>query len=78
MLYGLFLGNMELVKEGILRQPAVNQMLDEHRQGKQDHGNRLWLLVNSEVWYRMCIQGQQQDEIEDQLRERTRPSLAAA
>jgi asparagine synthase (glutamine-hydrolysing) len=77
-LYGLFLQRMELAKDGILRQPAVNQILDEHREGKQDHGNRLWLLVNSEVWYRMCIQGKTHGDIEAQLRESERPSLAAA
>ena len=77
-LYGLFLPGMELAKDGILRQPAINQILDEHRDRKQDHGNRLWLLVNSEVWYRMCIQGETQGDIEAQLRERAQPSLAAA
>jgi len=77
-LYGFFLRDMELAKEGILRQPAINQILDEHRDGKQDHGNRLWLLVNSEVWYRMCIRGETQGDIEAQLRERAQPSLAAA
>jgi asparagine synthase (glutamine-hydrolysing) len=78
VLYRLFLPKMELAKDGILRQHPVNQMLDEHRQGKQDHGNRLWLLVNSEVWYRMCIQGQRQDDLESQIRERAQPRLAAA
>ncbi len=69
---------MELAKDGILRQSPVNQMLDQHRHGKQDHGNRLWLLVNSEVWYRMCIQGHGQDDIEGQVRETAEPSLVAA
>ena len=77
-LYGLFLREMELAKEGMLNQAAVNQLLDEHRQGKQDHGNRLWLLVNSEVWYRMCIQGQTQSDVQAQLRESAQPSLVAA
>jgi asparagine synthase (glutamine-hydrolysing) len=77
-LYGLFLPGMELAKDGILRQSPVNQMLENHRQGKADHGNRLWLLVNSEVWYRMCIQGQTQSDIEGQVHESAQPSLAAA
>jgi asparagine synthase (glutamine-hydrolysing) len=68
-LYRLFLRQMELAKDGILRQPAVNQVLDEHRDGKQDHGNRLWLLVNSEVWYRMCIQRQSREELEGLVQE---------
>lgn len=77
-LYGLFLPEMELAKDDILRQSPVNQMLESHREGKADHGNRLWLLVNSEVWYRMCIQGQTQSDIEGQVHESAQPSLAAA
>jgi asparagine synthase (glutamine-hydrolysing) len=77
-LYDLFLRDMELAKDGILRQSPVNQMLDQHRHGKQDHGNRLWLMVNSEVWYRMCIQGQSQEDMEGQVRENAQPSLVAA
>ncbi len=32
-------------------------LLGEHLGRKVDHGNRLWLLYNAEVWYRMTIEG---------------------
>ena len=31
-------------------------MLDQHLAGRTDHGNRLWLLVNAEFWYRVHIE----------------------
>ena len=58
-----------MARDGIWRQPAVDRLLHEHRAGKADHGNRLWLLVNSEVWYRMFVDGVSRDEIGIQTRE---------
>jgi asparagine synthase (glutamine-hydrolysing) len=77
-LHGLFLRNMELAKDGIVRQPFVSEMLDAHRRGQQDHGNRLWLLVNSEVWYRMCIQRQSREELERLVHEASHGTAIAA
>jgi len=33
-------------------------LLHEHLGSKVDHGNRLWLICNAEVWYRMYIESQ--------------------
>ena len=60
--YERYLGNAELVKAGILEAKAVDRLLKEHLAGRIDHGNRLWLLINSEVWYRMKILGQSREE----------------
>jgi hypothetical protein len=30
-------------------------LVAEHLAGQADHGNRLWLLLNAEVWYLMHI-----------------------
>jgi asparagine synthase (glutamine-hydrolysing) len=57
LLFGLFLADSHLAREGVFRQPKIDQLLHEHLTGKSDHGNRLWLLLNSEVWYRMFIEG---------------------
>jgi asparagine synthase (glutamine-hydrolysing) len=57
-LFDVFLARSALAEDEVLRQPAIDQLLGEHRAGRADHGNRLWLLVNSEVWYRMYIRGQ--------------------
>jgi asparagine synthase (glutamine-hydrolysing) len=56
-LFSAFLDDSALARDEILRQAAIDELLAQHRSGKLDHGNRLWLLVNSEVWYRMHIKG---------------------
>jgi asparagine synthase (glutamine-hydrolysing) len=58
ILYERFLANAELVKAGFLRREPIEKLLREHLAGHVDHGNRLWLLINSELWYRMMILGQ--------------------
>jgi asparagine synthase (glutamine-hydrolysing) len=63
LLFGLFLKESHLVREGLFNQQAVERLLDEHNSGSSDHGNRLWLLLNSEVWYRMFIEGRSVDDI---------------
>ena len=57
LLFGLFLTDSHLACDGVFRQSKIDQLLDEHLTGQVDHGNRLWLLLNSEVWYRMFIEG---------------------
>ena len=57
LVFSLFLGDAQLARDGIFRQQTIDRLLEEHLYGKADHGNRLWLLVNSELWYRMHIQG---------------------
>ncbi len=37
---------------GWLRADAVRRLLDEHRQGRADHGHRLYALLGLEVWAR--------------------------
>jgi asparagine synthase (glutamine-hydrolysing) len=56
LLFDLFLRDTHLARNGVLLQPTINRLLDEHQRGRADHGNRLWLLLNSEVWYRMFIE----------------------
>jgi asparagine synthase (glutamine-hydrolysing) len=58
-----FLTDSSLVRDGILNRAAIHELLSEHLHGKVDHGNRLWLLCNAEVWYRMYIDGQSRDAI---------------
>ncbi|MDO9318377.1 MAG: asparagine synthase (glutamine-hydrolyzing) [Gammaproteobacteria bacterium] len=36
---------------------AVRQLAYEHRLGKADHGERLWLLLNLEIWQRIFVDG---------------------
>lgn len=50
-----FLGDSELVRSGVLKAAPIRTLLAEHAAHRVDHGNRLWLLINSEVWYRLMI-----------------------
>jgi asparagine synthase (glutamine-hydrolysing) len=63
--YAQYLRNSELVRAGILAQAPIDALLREHRSGRVDHGNRLWLLINSEIWYRMMILQHPKDSFKD-------------
>ena len=67
------LADSSLVSAGILRGDATRRLLDEHLAGGTDHGNRLWLLVNAEIWYRMHILGVSRETLRVQLEEGSTP-----
>jgi asparagine synthase (glutamine-hydrolysing) len=56
-LFSRFLHDSRLVAEGYLNGDVVASLLSEHLAGRYDHGNRLWLILNAEVWYRLYIDG---------------------
>jgi asparagine synthase (glutamine-hydrolysing) len=68
-LYQAFLMDSHLVSNGILRGKAIASLLDEHLSKKRDHAQRLWLICNSEIWYRMFIENQSVEEIQTLLRQ---------
>jgi asparagine synthase (glutamine-hydrolysing) len=41
---------------GLFRQEEVARLCAEHRSGTADHGERLWLLVNLEIWHRVFVE----------------------
>jgi asparagine synthase (glutamine-hydrolysing) len=66
-LFETFLFDSHLVREGYLKQGPIEGLLAQHLNKKVDHGNRLWLLCNSEVWYRMAIEGWTKDQVYQRL-----------
>jgi asparagine synthase (glutamine-hydrolysing) len=48
---------------GLLRPEAVRRIADEHRAGVGRHGDRLWLLVNLEIWHRIFLDGEDLTDI---------------
>ena len=42
-------------ERGIIDAPAVDLLLREHAAGKADGADRLWTLLNLELWYRTFI-----------------------
>jgi len=57
-----------LASAGLIDADATNHLVHEHMRGRSDHGNRLWVLLNAEIWYRMFIDGQSKSEIENVLK----------
>jgi asparagine synthase (glutamine-hydrolysing) len=60
----------ELVRAGYLQGERVKQIVKEHLTRQYDHGNRIWLLLSAEVWYRRYISRRSQSDLEIELSER--------
>ena len=56
-LFEKFLKNSRLVEDNYLEGDTINKLLVEHLNKKSDHGQRLWLICNAEIWYRMFVDG---------------------
>lgn len=50
-------------ERNLLDADVVYAMAHEHRQGKADHGERLWLLLNLEIWQRIFVDGEHPSEV---------------
>ena len=59
----------ELVRDGYLRGERVGELVEEHLARRRDHGNRIWLLLTAEVWYRRYIGGRSAEDLESELAE---------
>lgn len=68
-LYETCLRTSRLVEDGILDGAAIAALVNEHAARRADHGNRLWLLINSELWYRMMIRGESRADVSAELTE---------
>jgi hypothetical protein len=51
------------LSRGLFNPDAITQLTAEHRSGARAHGDRLWLLVNLEVWQRIFVDGDQPGEV---------------
>jgi asparagine synthase (glutamine-hydrolysing) len=68
-LFPRVLAGSRLVDDGILRRDTIDRLLQADRDRAADHGVRLWLLVNAELWYRMKILGVTRDAMRQELTE---------
>jgi asparagine synthase (glutamine-hydrolysing) len=50
------------LQRGLFRGEMVKRLFAEHRSGTRDHGNRIWRLLNLELWLRVCVDGQSLDD----------------
>lgn len=66
-LYRTCLRQSLLVRDHVLDRQAIAQLVEEHLAKRADHGNRLWLLINAEIWYRMSILGHSKEDLRLEL-----------
>jgi len=66
-LFRVLLGDSCLVRDGYFRGDRISNILNAHLSGKEDHATRLWLLANSEIWYRMAIRNESRESMRDLL-----------
>lgn len=61
----------EIVKESrfienqLFSREYVDNMIEEHINGKRDHNYRIWIFMNLELWYRIFIEQQTLDGIQE-------------
>jgi asparagine synthase (glutamine-hydrolysing) len=68
-LFRHFLDDSHLVGAGYFRSDAISDLLEAHLARRADHGNRLWLLLNAEVWHRIHIEQVPVDVLLDECRD---------
>ncbi|MGH7768975.1 MAG: asparagine synthase-related protein, partial [Candidatus Binatia bacterium] len=45
-------------ERGFFKPAVLRRLAEEHRSGVREHGDRLWLLVNLEMWQRIFLEGE--------------------
>jgi asparagine synthase (glutamine-hydrolysing) len=50
---------------GIFEPAEVWRLAQEHHAGEANHGDRLWLLLNLEIWLRVFVDGQEAGAVLD-------------
>jgi asparagine synthase (glutamine-hydrolysing) len=45
---------------GLYRREAVERLLAQHRAGQVDHSDRIWRMLNLELWLRVFVDGEQE------------------
>lgn len=46
------------LERGLFRADAIERLFREHTAGHRDHGNRIWRLLNLELWHRIFLDGE--------------------
>jgi asparagine synthase (glutamine-hydrolysing) len=41
----------------LINPAAIQRLFQEHRTGHRNHDDRIWRLLNLEVWHRVCLEG---------------------
>jgi asparagine synthase (glutamine-hydrolysing) len=46
------------LQRGYFRREAIGRLFAEHRANYRDHYDRIWRLLNLELWHRVCLEGE--------------------
>jgi asparagine synthase (glutamine-hydrolysing) len=46
------------LERGLFKRAAVEKLFREHRSRYRDHSDRIWRLLNLELWHRVCLEGE--------------------
>lgn len=49
------------LSRGFFRRTAIEKLFREHRARYRDHYDRIWRLLNLELWHRVCIEAESHD-----------------
>jgi asparagine synthase (glutamine-hydrolysing) len=49
------------IDRNLFKRGAVEHLFQEHRTRYRDHCDRIWRLLNLELWFRVCIEGEPHD-----------------
>jgi len=48
---------------GYFRREAIERLFNDHRAKHRDNYDRIWRLLNLELWHRVCLEGEAHDEV---------------
>jgi asparagine synthase (glutamine-hydrolysing) len=51
------------LNRGYFRREAIEQLFNEHRTKHRDNYDRIWRLLNLELWHRVCLEGESHAEV---------------
>jgi asparagine synthase (glutamine-hydrolysing) len=57
--------NPRALDRKLFRPDTLHRIVDEHVTGTRSHSDRLWLLINLEIWLRMAIDGEEPQSLEE-------------
>jgi len=58
------------LSRGLFRKEAIERLFAEHRAKHRDNYDRIWRLLNLELWQRVCLEGESHDLPTPELPER--------
>jgi asparagine synthase (glutamine-hydrolysing) len=56
------------LQRGYFKREAIEKLFNEHRAKHRDNYDRIWRLLNLELWHRVCLEGEAHSEIGEATR----------